>query len=336
MTRAPSPRQHHNALSAILLEHLMGQRFNNTVPGENQPVQGPVPGPKIRIAYIISAYQGADAIIRLVRRLHAPDHAFFIHYDRRSSDQQFARIAAGLRDLQNVTLLERHKCRWGDFGHVLASLKAIRAIADGGFVYDYAVCLTAQDYPIKPDAAIRERLAAAAGASFMQATAWPIPTWMNGRAIRWIEHYHWHLPFPQWMRDLGWERAWQNVAIPMKRKIPNGLHPYFGSSYWYLHRSCLKYAQEYVTAHPEYVRFFHHAHIPDEIFFQTMLMNSPLAPTVTTRTLTYVDWRPPWPGILTMDDLPKLRESDCLLARKFSPGVDGKILDELDSLDQAS
>ena len=70
--------------------------------------------------------------------------------------------------------------------------------------------------------------------------------------------------------------------------------------------------------------------IPDECFFQTLLMNSPLASTVTTRTLTHVDWRAPWPGILTMADLPRLRNSECLLARKFDPQIDRVILDELD------
>jgi hypothetical protein len=305
------------------------------VPDEIHPPHDQAQRTKIRIAYIISAYQGAASVVRLVRRLYAPDHGFFIHYDLRSSDSELAGITASLGNLQNVALLERHKCLWGDFGHVKASLKAIQEMAKQGFIYDYAILLTAQDYPIKPDAVIRERLAAAAGGSFMEATAWPIPNWQKGRAIKWIENFHWHLPFPKWARTLGWERMWQHLAIPMKRKIPNGLHPYFGSSYWYLHRSCLKYIYEYVSRHPEYVRFFHHVLIPDEIFFQSLLMNSELAPSVTTRTLTFVDWRPPWPGILTIDDLPRLQQSDCLMARKFDTAPDSKILAELDSLHQA-
>jgi hypothetical protein len=302
---------------------------------ESQPRNGLVGRPKIRIAYIISAYQRAGPLIRLVRRLNSPDHGFFIHYDLRSSESEFAAIAAGLRDLPNVTLLERHQCYWGDFGHVLASLKGMEAMAKQGFVYDYAIVLTAQDYPIKSDAQIRERLAETSGGSFMEANPWPIPTWEKGRAIKRIENFHLHLPFPRWARSLGWPAIRQHVAIPMKRKIPGGLHPYFGCSYWYLHRSCLVYLHEYVARHPECVRFFKHVLIPDECFFQTIVMNSELAPSVTRRTLTSVDWRPPWPGIMTMDDLPRLRQSDCLLARKFDETVDGKVLDQLDAVNQA-
>lgn len=78
---------------------------------------------------------------------------------------------------------------------------------------------------------------------------------------------------------------------------------------------------DYVTRHPEYVRFF-----------QTLFMNSPLAPTVSKHCLSYVDWRPPRPGILTMTDLPRLPATDHLLARKFDPKTDSQVLNELDLL----
>jgi len=87
-----------------------------------------------------------------------------------------------------------------------------------------------------------------------------------------------------------------------------------------------------VMDHPDYVRFFDHAMVPDECFFQTLLMNSPLAPTIAKGALTYIHWRPPWPGILTMADLPRILASDCLLARKFDPAVDREVLDQLDKL----
>ncbi len=168
----------------------------------------------------------------------------------------------------------------------------------------------------------------------MEAAPWPIPNWLNGRAIKRIENYHIHLSVPFWLRKAGWQPAWQHLTIPMKRKIPGGLNPHFGSALWYLHRNCLQYIHEYVMRHPEYVDFFTHTLLSDESLFQTLVMNSPFAGTVTTHTLTHIQWRPPWPGIMTMDDLPQLRRSDCLFARKFDPAVDGRILDELDSINE--
>jgi hypothetical protein len=297
----------------------------SSAPGEARP-------PSIRIAYILLAHHRPESVIRLVRRLQHPDHHFFIHYNLRSSDVEYQRLVAELGHLPNLQLLERHKCTWGDDGMVLGTLKAIHEIARLGFVHDYAILLTGQDYPIKSDAQFRETLAAAAGVSFMQYSKWPIPDWEKGRAIKRIENFHWHVPFPHWARPLGWPPSKQHLTLPWKRKLPGGLHPYFGSAFWYLHRSCLQYIADYVTRHPEYVRFFRHALIPDECFFQSLLMNSPLVGTISTKTLTYVDWRPPWPGILTMADLPKLQANDALLARKFDPKTDSEILDKLDAL----
>ena len=318
----------------ILLEPGGWQRFNGPVTVEISSGPGGAQPLPIRIAYVILAHHRPESAVRLVRRLHQPDHDFFIHYNLRSSEKEYQLLAGELQNLPNVRMLARHKCTWGDDGMILGALKGIQEIARQGFVHDYAILLTGQDYPVKSDARFRERLAAAAGGSFMEYAAWPITNWENGRAIKRIKDWHWHLPFPNWARPLGWPPSKQHLTLPWNRKIPGGLHPHFGSAFWYLHRSCLQYIQDYVTRHPEYVRFFRHALIPDECFFQTLLLNSPLAATVSKRTLTYVNWRPPWPGILTMDDLPQLRESDALLARKFDPVTSSQVLDHLDLLAQ--
>jgi Core-2/I-Branching enzyme len=281
------------------------------------------------------AHQRPEAVIRLVRRLDAPDHGFFIHYDARRSNLDFQRLADEFAGQPNVRFLKRHKCRWGDAGILHGMIEGIHELARMNFAYDYAIHISGQDYPIKSNAKIRQHLATAAGASFMEATAWPIPNWEKGRAIKRIENFHVHLPVPPWARSLGWQPMWQHLAIPMKRKIPGGLHPHFGSAFWYFHRSCQQQIHEYVTQHPDFLRFFEHVLLPDECFFQTLLMNSNLASTVVCRTLTYVEWRPPWPGVMTLADLPKLHQSECLFARKFAPDIDRQVLDQLDLLNSA-
>ena len=298
------------------------------------PVRGEAaPSPAdLRLAYIISAYQNPGQLLRLVRRISAPDHWVFIHYDLRSPAAEFAVLEKNLAGLANIKLLPRHSCRWGDFGHVRATLKGLAEIARQDFACDYAILLTGQDYPLCSDAGIRRRLAAAAGRSFMEATAWPIPNWEKGRALRRISHYHVHLPVPNWLRRRGWPPSRQHLRIPMNRRVPGGLHPWFGSSYWYLHRNCLRQLWQHWQQSPGLERFFEHVLIPDECFFQTILMNSPLADSVERRTLTRVIWRPPWPGVLTLADLPELLSEDYLFARKFSWPASQPLADRLDEL----
>src|SRR5258708_474013 len=99
----------------------------------------------MRIAFIIPAHHRPESLIRLVRRLYAPDHGFFIHYNLRSPEEEFQRITRELSDLGNVKLLDRHKVLWGDFGLALVALKAIAEMQRQDFAYDYAITLTGQD-----------------------------------------------------------------------------------------------------------------------------------------------------------------------------------------------
>jgi hypothetical protein len=222
----------------------------------------------VRIAYIIVAHHRPDSIVRMVRRLYAPAHVFLIHYDANSRDADLQRIAVGLKEFENVKFLKRFKCRWGDVGNMRGVLDGIGELAKLDFIHDYAIQVSGLDYPIKSNAQIQERLTSAAGRSFMEAAPWPIPNWLNGRAIKRIENYHIHLPFPHWFRRAGWQPAWQHLTIPMKRKIPGDLNPYFGSAFWYLHRNCLQYIHEYTMRHPEYVDFFTHTLLSDESLYQ--------------------------------------------------------------------
>jgi hypothetical protein len=88
----------------------------------------------------------------------------------------------------------------------------------------------------------------------------------------------------------------------------------------------------FVESRPDVVDFFRHVDIPDEVFFQTVLMNSELAGSVVNDNLRYIDWtRGARPALLEARDLPALRASPKLFARKFDVCHDGEILDLVDT-----
>jgi hypothetical protein len=73
--------------------------------------------------------------------------------------------------------------------------------------------------------------------------------------------------------------------------------------------------------------------VPDESFFQTILINSRLADRIVNDDLRYIDWSEgrASPRILTSDDLDSLLASGDLFARKFDARVDERVLDMLDA-----
>jgi hypothetical protein len=279
----------------------------------------------VNLAYIISAYKLPQQLVRLVDRLDTPDVAFFVHVDRKTDDRVFDMVRSALADRSNVTFVRRHRSDWGGFGHVAATLEGIDAVLTSGTPFDYAILLTGQDYPIKSNEAIRRFFDDGAGRLYIEFFPLPHPEWEQDGMNR-IEQWHWRV-------------RGRHVAIapgrliPFRRTVPGGLPPFGGSSYWNLSRAALEYVHAYVRSHRRYVDFFRRVDVPDELFFQTILLNSPFAEAAVSDDLRYLEWDVPdtgSPRVLTSRELPRLASSSALFARKFDVTADAGVLDEID------
>lgn len=274
----------------------------------------------MRIAYIVAAHRDLPLLERLMRRLADDQTTLVVHVDLRAGRPAFDALRGRTQDLP-VHFLPRQRLYWGGFGVVGAALEGIRHLlaADEGF--DYVGLLSGQDYPLRSPAAIRAELAAADGRSFL---------------------HHFPLPFEGWGPSGGLDRfrRWHFISrfalhlrVPWNRRIPGGLRPYGGGRPWLLTRAAAEHVDAVARNRPGLVEFFRHVLHPDELFFQTVLLNSPLAPTIVDDHRQYIRWAGgARPATLTMRDLDALLASDCLFARKFDPAVDVEILDKLDVL----
>jgi hypothetical protein len=280
----------------------------------------------VELAYIVSAYKLHDQLARLVARLSTERTRFFIHVDRKTDEVTYRKMTRSLEPLANVRFLERHRCDYGGFGHVRATLKGIDAVVREGWPFDYAILLTGQDYPIKSNEQIDDFFARNHGRSYM--THFPLPTreWEGGGLDR-ISAWHVRI------RDRHF-RVGGGARAGIARTLPGGLRPFGGSGYWCLSDECARYVHEFVGRHPAYTRFFRFVDVPDEIFFQTIVLNSAFRDKVVNDDLRYVEWRDPavagGPAVLGERDYPKLARSDKLFARKFDVSQDAVILDLLD------
>jgi hypothetical protein len=279
----------------------------------------------MKIAYIISAHKQPDLLLRLLDRLNGAGVYFFVHVDKRTDQRLFDQIVSGCAHLSNVHLLERHPCYWGDFGHVQATLKGINEIFKRNTSFDYAILLTGQDYPIKTNEQIHEFFERNGEKSFMAHFSLPTREWSHGgleRVERWhVRLFGRHFMFP--MRD----------GFFIKRRIPMRFQLFGGSSYWCLSRECMEYLHRFIHENAKFVNFFKYADVPDEIFFQTILMNSPYASKIVNDDMRYIEWKDPdagSPSVLGAADFPKLADSEKLFARKFDVQVDVSILDRID------
>ena len=273
----------------------------------------------MRLAYIISAYKLPAQLERLIRRLAGPGTSFRVHVDRKTPRRVYREMVSRVDDL-DVTFLPRHISHWGGFGHVRTSLDGLDHLISSEEPFDYAVLLTGQDYPLRSDEEIATTLAAGNGRSFMNHWPLPHPPWGPRGGLERFED--WHI--------VTYRRA--HLALPLRRKLPHGLEPFGGGAYWCFSRTLVHFVHEFVRSRPDVVRFFEHVLIPDELFFQTIVMNSELRNSVMNEHLRYIDWsREPAPVVLRPEDLDAMLASGALFARKFDETVDREVLDLLDA-----
>lgn len=274
------------------------------------------------IAYVILAHKNLGQVVRLVSRLEGDRSRFVIHVDAASELTEDVRQ---LGDRPDVDLAERFRCPWGRFGIVDATLAALPlALADPAV--RRVTLVTGQDYPIAPRPQIeRFLLDEHPSESFVEHFPLPRPEWGGGGGIERVEDFY--VPLGEKPRSL------RNSRIGLRRKLPDGLKPYQGGASWSMTREAVEHVLDYVSAHPRIVRFYRRAFAPDESFFQTILMSSPVASRVVNNDLRFESWEEDsdHPAILTVADLPELTRSDALFAKKFDATVDAEVLDRIDA-----
>lgn len=264
------------------------------------------------LAYLLLVHTAPTQAAELIRELASPRAAFYVHIDRSAPAavaDELVRATSGVRD---VRLVDRHYTPWAGFGLVRATLACLRAAAASQTPFTHAVLLSGQDFPIRPRADIEAFFAAHRGTSFME---WhDMPFWSDThQRLR-----HWHFR----SRHL-------HLRVPARRRAPEVVAPVRGGSMWWsLAWADVRHCLDTARRHPEVVRYFRHTDIPDETFFQSVVLSRAEADVVND-PLRYVRWNDPegaHPATLTHADLDALTGADALFARKFDEAEDPGVL----------
>lgn len=274
----------------------------------------------MRLVYIILAHQLPEQLVRLVDRLDARGVRFLIHLDRSMSDEQTRFIRKALAGRPTVEFLPRHRCAWGEFSIVEATLEGVRRC--GQLEFDYAVLLSGQDYPIKTHRQIIDYFAGLNGRSVIHEVPFPKPDWKNGGWDR-LQGYH----MGSVGRPLRWLAA-GHARLRLKRRYPPGIHPHGGAQFWALSRDAVVAVLEFVQRRPDFVRAHRYTFAADEMFFQTIVANSVGIDTVND-AINFLEWNREG-AVLDSSDFESLRSTYHLYARKFDVRMDAAVLDRID------
>jgi hypothetical protein len=281
-----------------------------------------------KMAYAIQCHKNAEQVNKLVNQLSNKDIDFFIHVDKKSNITN--KLTAG----KNIYILEdRVNVRWSHISQVLGTLKLLEKIHSTK-KYDYVHLISAQDFPIKHNEVILEYFKNNFGKQYIQFRKLP-NDWPYKGMNRVLVYYPSFMFLNKYTRRLIgiYERLIMRYSI-LQRRIDKSKNFYGGSSWFSITGDCVEYILEFLRSNPDYLKFFNNTICGDEVFFQTILVDSKYRDFLVNDNKRYIDWSEgkSSPKILKIEDYTKLENSDKLFARKFDTNIDKEILKKLEKI----
>ena len=275
---------------------------------------------RIRIAYCLTVHTRPEQTGRLLDRIECADDHYYVDVFNKGLEEKWRQVLD--RPPLDIETVFKYANGWGSFKLVQATLDAMGHFRE--MPYDYFINLSGQCYPLRPVEQIKQRLAAENSRSLMEYEPFPRERWADERGgYRRVQRI--------FFRPFKHANVW---SVPRLRKMPLGMRPYGGSQWFCLHKKHVEYVLSFLDEHPEVVSFYKRSLIPDEMFFQTILMNSGIQEEIINDNKRYTDWSKkctPLPATLLTEDVPRLERSGMFFARKFDTSMDSKVLDILDT-----
>jgi hypothetical protein len=290
-------------------------------------------GSDVRIFYYIVAHKNPEQTARLVNYLAASGaDQVCIHIDRKSLLRDYT-DQVPRRD--NVTWCDhRLNVRWSGFSQVECTLHGITRFLRSGC--DYFVLLSGQDVPLKSREAFRNFLNSSASDSYIDLNEGS--RWTQG--FERCDYYYFIDLFRRGGANSNSLNKIKSKAEALlnkvqrmfpRRKLPEGLKLYGGSSWMVLHRSLAKTIVGIVEQRADITRFFRYTISPDEMFFHSIAGTFTDKGKISARSLTFAKFihGRANPEILRVTDLVILRARDEFFARKFDQGADAEVISQL-------
>lgn len=277
-----------------------------------------ITSPKIiKIAYLILVHRLPLQFKRLFNAIYDSDNYYLIHIDKKASHKIGKEIATFLAIYPNVFISTSENITWGGYSMVQAELDGIKFLLNINADWDYFINLSGQDYPLKSQRKIREFLTQNRGNNYI--------LFANQKVSR-----------PETMNRIEnlFEELDDKVSmISNNRPYLKNVVPYIGGQWMILTRSCCQFICN-STEVEKFENYYINTLIPDESFFQTVLMNTSFDGVLINDDKRAIIWIPDGniklrPKTFTQEDYGFLQIGENLFARKFDDNVDANIINKL-------
>ena len=276
----------------------------------------------MNLGFIILAHNQPAAIRRLTDILTSEGDRVVIHFDSSAS-------AADLKAVQQlaeekpdqIQVISKVHCVWGEWSLVEAVLLALRKFKDMPEPPDYVHLMSGADYPIHPIADLKAFLKKNSTLDFIESCDISKKSWVKGGLEK--ERFRFYFPFNFRTHRKAFDRLvrWHR-KLKIRRRMPLGLKYHMGSQWWTLRWSTCEKVLNFTSSNPVVSRFFKTTWIPDESYFQTVMAKLIPKSEIANLQLMFHHLTPTGrPYVFYNDHFPIIRRLPHFFIRKVSPGA---------------
>lgn len=275
-------------------------------------------------AVLISAYNNIEHLKSLVLQFD-DDFDIFIHLDKKSKFKK--EDIEHLKSINNVrSVVSTYKVNWGGYKLLKAFIHLMR-IANNIGGYSYYHTLSGQDIVVKSSQEIKDFFNANNGSEFIEFFSLPSEKWEGGGKERFFR-FHFYDTF-NCKTPLGFKvnkiiLKFQRI-LGLTRPPFGGFEIFYGGSCWFsISEKCVSYCLRRIENNPGLIKGIAYTLLPEEMFFQTLIVNAEFKDKVINNNLRYIDWtfkNGNSPAVLDEFDYENIKNSGQLFAKK----VDGSV-----------
>lgn len=280
-------------------------------------------------AYLIITHKKTPVLEKCIQLLDSTNSDIYIHVDAKQKKFDFDKISK-LVFYSKVIFTERIKVYWGDYSQVQSELILLKTAIKGK--YDYYHLLSGQDMPLKSNQEIDRFFQKHKGKEYVTIdnAGKPCEAIDEGGVFSLYNRLAlYHLGIKGWRKNKLY-KGLEYISILLQNKIGIdrirnlGCNIYYGSNWFSITNLCAKY----VVSQEKQIEglFGKYTRCSDELFLQTVLMNSPFRNKVVGRNFRHIDFKRGRPYVWHVDDINELKCTDDLFARKFDFDIDENII----------
>jgi hypothetical protein len=293
----------------------------------------------MRHAVLITAHRSPALLTEIIDAMATSRTHVFIHLDRGAPFTP-GDVLRTLAAPDRVTILEpRWEVHWRGYSYLSVVLRLLRSAHDTA-PFDFYHLLTGQCFPTKEPDEILDVFEANPDRESIECFQLPTDRWTRGGLDR-MQFLHLYDRYDARKRIFGipvnqgivYGFVGAQRLLDIRRELPGNFETYFGGSvFWSLTGTCIEFVLRYLDEHPDFERGFENTYCPEEIVFQTVIANSPLADRISGTNLRYIDWtyrNGSIPANLDESDFEKIVESGKLFTRKVDLEHSTSLLEQL-------